>query len=198
MFCRQNDGVWRRYFAALGENHKLIVFRLGIARARVTVHLNSIMLKLGARTHAHLVWKLTPMVEATPELRVPFEKARATNTEATEGAKFSESLGGPSRTRTWSQWIKNPSKASPSVRNREITGEAQCPIATDRTPDGFSKPLRAFSRSTLIASLYEHAVALAQAGDIEAARVAHDAAGRLLAAPRPANAVVDLNLRRKP
>lgn len=85
-----------------------------------------------------------------------------------------------------------------SVTNGEITGEAQCPIATDQTADAVSKPLRAFSRSTLIASLYQHAGALAQAGDIEAARVAHEAAGRLLAAPEPANAVVDLNLRRKP
>jgi hypothetical protein len=49
----------------------------------------------------------------------------------------------------------------------------------------------------LIAALYQHASALAQAGDIEAARVAHDAAGRLLVVPEPANAVVDLNQRRK-
>jgi hypothetical protein len=50
----------------------------------------------------------------------------------------------------------------------------------------------------LITALYDHASALAQAGDVEAARVAHEAAGRLLVAPEPANAVVDLNLRRKP
>jgi hypothetical protein len=50
----------------------------------------------------------------------------------------------------------------------------------------------------LIASLYEHAAALARTGDIEAARVAHEAAGRLLQAPEPAVAVVDLNQRRKP
>jgi len=50
----------------------------------------------------------------------------------------------------------------------------------------------------LIASLYDHAAALAQAGDIAAARVAHEAAGRLLVVPEPANAVVDLNQRRKP
>ena len=50
----------------------------------------------------------------------------------------------------------------------------------------------------MIASLYDHAAALAQAGDIEAARVAHEAAGRLLAVPEPAAAVVDLNERRKP
>jgi len=50
----------------------------------------------------------------------------------------------------------------------------------------------------LAATLYAQASALAQAGDIEAARVAHEAAGRLLAVPEPANAVVDLNQRRKP
>ena len=71
-------------------------------------------------------------------------------------------------------------------------------MATDQTGDAVSKPLRAFSRSTLIASLYNHASALAQAGDIEAARVAHEAAGRLLVVPEAANAVVDLNHRRKP
>jgi hypothetical protein len=49
----------------------------------------------------------------------------------------------------------------------------------------------------LIAALYQHASALAQAGDIETARVAHDAAGRLLVVPEPANAVVDLSQRRK-
>jgi len=92
----------------------------------------------------------------------------------------------------------NPSKASPFVTHGENTGEEQSPIVTDQTSDAFSKPLRAFSRSTLIAALYDHASALAQAGDIEAARVAHEAAGRLLAVPEPANAVVDLNQRRKP
>jgi hypothetical protein len=96
------------------------------------------------------------------------------------------------------QRISNPSKASQHVTNRENTGEEQCPIATDQTPEAVSKPLRAFSRSTLIAALYEHAAELAQAGDIEAARVAHEAAGRLLVVPEPAHAVVDLNQRRKP
>jgi len=107
-------------------------------------------------------------------------------------------FSGPSWTRTRSQWIKNPSKASPSVTNRENTGEERCPIATDQTPDAFSKPLRAFSRSTLIASLYQHASALAQAGDIEAARVAHETAGRLLQVPGPTVAVVDLGQRLRP
>jgi len=106
--------------------------------------------------------------------------------------------GGPSWTRTRSQWIKNPSKASPFVTNRENTGEEQCPIATDQTSDAVSKPRRALSRGTLIAALYAHAAALAQAGDIAAARVAHEAAGRLLVVPEAADAVVDLNQRRKP
>ena len=89
-------------------------------------------------------------------------------------------FSGPSWTRTRSQWIKNPSKASQHVTNGENTGEEQSPIGTDQTPDAFSKPLRAFSRSTLIAALYQHAAALARAGDIAAARVAHEGAGRLL------------------
>jgi hypothetical protein len=89
----------------------------------------------------------------------------------------------PSWTRTRSQWIKNPSKASPSTRNRGNVGEEQYPMATDQAGDAVSKPLRAFSRSTLIASLCDHASALAQAGDIEAARIAHEAAGKLLQVP---------------
>jgi hypothetical protein len=105
---------------------------------------------------------------------------------------------GPSRTRTWSQWIKNENQPSASVTNREITRDEQCPIATDQTGDAVSKPFRALSRSTLIASLCEHAGALAQAGDIAAARVAHEAAGKLLQMPEHAVAVVDLNERRKP
>ncbi|MGD8609157.1 MAG: hypothetical protein PVH21_17795 [Myxococcales bacterium] len=71
-------------------------------------------------------------------------------------------------------------------------------MATDQTPDAVSKPLPALSRSTLIAALYEHASVLAQAGDVAAARVAHEAAGKLLQVPEPAVAVVDLNQRRKP
>ena len=51
------------------------------------------------RTYAELgLGELTPMVEAIPELRVHFEKARekarATNTEAAEIAKLPESLVG--------------------------------------------------------------------------------------------------------
>ncbi|RLB38254.1 MAG: hypothetical protein DRH30_11770 [Deltaproteobacteria bacterium] len=83
------------------------------------------------------------------------------------------------------------------VKNGENTGEEQCPIATDQTGDAVSEPLRAFSRSTLIAALYQHASALAQGGDIEAARVAHEAAGRLLQVPGPTVAVVGLSQRRK-
>jgi len=93
---------------------------------------------------------------------------------------------------------KNEKQPSASVGNGEITRDEHCPIATDQTGDAVSKPLGAFSRSTLIAPLYEHASALAQAGDIEAARVAHEAAGKLLRVPDPAAAVVDLNERRKP
>jgi DNA-binding CsgD family transcriptional regulator len=51
-------------YAALGENHKLISFRLGVSRARVTVHLRSIMRKLGVRTQAQLVANLSPFARA--------------------------------------------------------------------------------------------------------------------------------------
>jgi hypothetical protein len=87
--------------------------------------------------------------------------------------------GGPSWTRTRSQWIKNPSKSSQHVANGAKSGDEQCPIATDQTPDAVSKPLPAFSRASLIASLYQHAAALAETGDIEAARVAHGGLTRL-------------------
>jgi DNA-binding CsgD family transcriptional regulator len=51
-------------YAAIGENHKLIAFRLGISRARVSVHLRSIMQKLGAQTQAQLVANLSPFARA--------------------------------------------------------------------------------------------------------------------------------------
>jgi hypothetical protein len=46
----------------------------------------------------------------------------------------------------------------------------------------------------LITDLYRHAAALAQAGDVDAARVAHEAAGRLLEGLAPADSadVVDM------
>jgi hypothetical protein len=49
------------------------------------------------------------MVEAIPELCVHFEKARekARATKAAAIAKLPESKGGPSWTRTRSQWLKN-------------------------------------------------------------------------------------------
>jgi len=50
-----------------------------------------------------------------------------------------------------------------------------------------------------VLSLYQHAASLAGVGDLEAAKVAHDAAGRLLEGLAPADAarVLDLNSRRK-
>lgn len=96
---------------------------------------------------------------------------------------------------TTALYVHNEDQPSASVGNGEITRDEQCPIATDQTGDAVSKPLRALSRSTLIASLYDHASALAQAGDITAARVAHEAAGRLLQVPE-VGTVVDLNQRR--
>jgi len=51
-------------YAALGETHKLIGFRLGISRARVTAHMGSILRKLGTRTQAQLVANLHPFARA--------------------------------------------------------------------------------------------------------------------------------------
>jgi hypothetical protein len=96
------------------------------------------------------------------------------------------------------QRISNRSRGSADVGNRGKNDIEQCPIATDTNLEAVSKPPKALSRATLITSLYAHAAALAELGDIEAARVAHEAAGRLLAVPEPANAVVDLGQRRKP
>lgn len=41
-------------YAAIGEHHKLIAYRLGISRSRVTTHLRSAMRKLGVNTDAQL------------------------------------------------------------------------------------------------------------------------------------------------
>lgn len=50
----------------------------------------------------------------------------------------------------------------------------------------------------MIADLYRHAAALAAAGDLEAAKVAHETVGKLLEGLAPADSadVVDLNKRR--
>ena len=45
-------------YAAIGESHKIIGYRLGISRVRVTNHLRSVMGKLGVKTHAELVHRL--------------------------------------------------------------------------------------------------------------------------------------------
>jgi DNA-binding CsgD family transcriptional regulator len=49
-------------FAALGDSHKLIGYRLGISRSRVSNALNSAMRKLGVKTQAQLVEKLHALV----------------------------------------------------------------------------------------------------------------------------------------
>lgn len=55
-------------FAALGDSHKLIGYRLGISRSRVSNALNSAMRKLDVKTQAQLVEKLHTLVaEAEPE-----------------------------------------------------------------------------------------------------------------------------------
>ncbi|MEM9728406.1 MAG: helix-turn-helix transcriptional regulator [Myxococcota bacterium] len=45
-------------YAAIGESHKMIGYRLGISRVRVTNHLRSVMEKLGVKTNAELVHRL--------------------------------------------------------------------------------------------------------------------------------------------
>ena len=45
-------------YAALGESHKIIAYRLGLSRPTVTNALNSAMQKLGVKTHAQLVERL--------------------------------------------------------------------------------------------------------------------------------------------
>jgi len=45
-------------YAALGESHKLIAYRLGISRSRTSSALSDAMRKLGAKTQAELVAKL--------------------------------------------------------------------------------------------------------------------------------------------
>lgn len=45
-------------FAALGESHKIIAYRLGIASSRVCTLLHSAMRKLGVRTQAQLVMRM--------------------------------------------------------------------------------------------------------------------------------------------
>ena len=51
-------------FAALGDSHKLIGYRLGLSRSRVTQLLSSSMQKLGVSTQAELVAKLRTLVTA--------------------------------------------------------------------------------------------------------------------------------------
>ena len=56
-------------YAALGESHKMIAYRLGISRSRVTTLLRSAMRKLSVRTQAELVAKMR--LFATHEDRAP-------------------------------------------------------------------------------------------------------------------------------
>jgi integrase len=66
-----------------------------------------------ARTYAELnLGELLPMVEAIPELAEAVSNglitASAMEPAASEVAQLPGITSGPSRTRTWSQWIKNP------------------------------------------------------------------------------------------
>lgn len=48
-------------YAAIGDSHKLIGYRLGVSRSTVTKALRSAMRKLGVKTQAELVAKMAPM-----------------------------------------------------------------------------------------------------------------------------------------
>jgi len=66
-----------------------------------------------ARTYAELnLGELLPKVEAIPELAEAVSNglitASAMEPAASEVAQLPGIISGPSRTRTWSQWIKNP------------------------------------------------------------------------------------------
>lgn len=56
-------------YAALGDKHKLIAYRLGLSRSRVTKALGSAMRKLGVSTQAALVAKLRGVPSVTPSGR---------------------------------------------------------------------------------------------------------------------------------
>jgi len=54
-------------YAALGDKHKLIAYRLGLERSTVTKSLSSAMRKLGVQTQAQLIEKLRGLASSTLE-----------------------------------------------------------------------------------------------------------------------------------
>lgn len=54
-------------YAALGESHKLIAYRLGISRSRTSSALSSAMGKLGVKTQPQLVAKLRAIADQVPQ-----------------------------------------------------------------------------------------------------------------------------------
>ena len=54
-------------YAALGESHKLIAYRLGISRSRTSNALSSAMRKLGVKTQPQLVAKLSAIGDQVPQ-----------------------------------------------------------------------------------------------------------------------------------
>ena len=54
-------------FAALGESNKLIAYRLGISKQRVSLLVKTATKKLGAKTRAALVLKMRTFPSAAPE-----------------------------------------------------------------------------------------------------------------------------------
>ena len=53
-------------YAALGESHKMIAYRLGISRSTVSHALSSVRRKLGAKTHFQLVQRLSSFQQRPP------------------------------------------------------------------------------------------------------------------------------------
>lgn len=68
-------------FAVLGENHKMIAYRLGISRSTVTRTLRAAMRKFNVKTHAELVAKLRALRQALGHAVGPSASSGACNTE---------------------------------------------------------------------------------------------------------------------
>lgn len=99
---------------------------------------------------------------------------------------------------TLGHWILNPDGARRTVVNTRENVDPNVRNEPVETAGSVSNPPGSVSvgtRAALIATLYQHAAALVDAGDLVAAKVAHDAAGQLLAglAPRERASVLELD-----
>lgn len=174
---------------------------------------------------------LAPLDEAIPELAAqklpapakvasPSESCQAVETAretdqgpseteaitAPEGAVMQENQGdGSWRTRTSSQWIKSPQQDPQPVGSSAVLGGEEGPNATDGDApvhiSAASDPLAEPLRARAIRLLGDLAGELGAAGDVHAARVLHEAFGRLIDAEepqtRPGADVVDLAAHRR-